>query len=76
MDIFYGVEIIVFLGLCIWFSRKVKKQAQESLIFYFLFDFLFFVVLCRNFYQLCVIGSFKKYHFVRNYMEYVMGVCY
>ena len=35
MDIFYGVEIIVFLGLCIWFSRKVKKQAQESLIFYF-----------------------------------------
>lgn len=69
MDIFYGVEIILFLGLCIWFSRKVKKQAQERLIFYFL---LFF---CRNFYQLCVIGSFKKYHFIRNYMEYVMVVC-
>ena len=27
------------LGLCIWFSRKVKKQAQESLIFYFLLFF-------------------------------------
>lgn len=39
MDIFYGVEIIVFLGLCIWFSRKVKKQAQERLIFYFLLFF-------------------------------------
>ena len=39
MDIFYGVEIILFLGLCIWFSRKVKKQAQERLIFYFLLFF-------------------------------------
>lgn len=69
MDIFYGVEIILFLGLCIWFSRKVKKTGTGA------FDFLFFVVFCRNFYQLCVIGSFKKYHFIRNYMEYVMVVC-
>lgn len=29
MDIFYGVEIIVFLGLCIWFSRKVKKRHRR-----------------------------------------------
>lgn len=36
MGVFYGVEILVFLGLCIWFIQNVKKQAQERLIFYFL----------------------------------------
>ena len=55
MDIFYGVEIIVFLGLCIWFSRKVKKQAQESLIFYFLLFFagIFISYVLSELYGIC-----------------------
>ena len=46
MGIFYGVEIIVFLGLCIWFAQKVKKQAQERLVFYFLLFFTGVFISC------------------------------
>ena len=64
-----GWDYRIFRPVHLVFPESKKTGTGE-------FDFLFFVVLCRNFYQLCVIGSFKKYHFVRNYMEYVMGVCY
>lgn len=36
MDIFYGIEILVSLGLCIWFGGKIKKQVEDRYVFYFL----------------------------------------